>query len=195
MNINSLLRELSGSRPSRWVVDRANLDCWHPSTTDIHIPSLGDSHPPYASISLLCFNRTPFSCSVVCIARPRCCADIAQVASRSEWGEEVSEHNPTSVSLPTTNTIYKVETGNPPAKFRSRPNTRIRSHFYGQSQHRTTTCVCDSIILLSARRPGVLYLLHRVENVVFSSTQLTIIKDLLESHLVFARFVIAVKMG
>ena len=45
MNINSLLRELSGPRPSRRVVDRANLGCWHPSTTDIHIPSLRDSHP------------------------------------------------------------------------------------------------------------------------------------------------------
>ena len=42
MNINNLLRELSGPRPSRWVVDRANLGCWHPSTTDIHIPSLRD---------------------------------------------------------------------------------------------------------------------------------------------------------
>ena len=48
MNINSLLRELSGPRPSRRVVDRANLGCWHPSTTDIHIPSLRDSHPVFA---------------------------------------------------------------------------------------------------------------------------------------------------
>ena len=43
--INSLLRELSEPRPSRGVVDRANLGCWHPSTTDIHILSLRDSHP------------------------------------------------------------------------------------------------------------------------------------------------------
>ena len=45
MNINSLLRELSGPRPSRRVVYRENLGCWHPSTTDIHIPSLRDGHP------------------------------------------------------------------------------------------------------------------------------------------------------
>ena len=45
MNTNSLVRELSGPRPSRRVVDRANLGCWHSSTTDIHIPSLRDSHP------------------------------------------------------------------------------------------------------------------------------------------------------
>ena len=45
MNIDSLLKKLSGSRPSRRVVDRVNLGCWHPSTTDIHISSLRDSHP------------------------------------------------------------------------------------------------------------------------------------------------------
>ena len=46
MNIDSLLRELSGPRPSCRVVDRANnIGYWCPSTTDIHTPGLRDSHP------------------------------------------------------------------------------------------------------------------------------------------------------
>ena len=34
-------------RPLCRVVDRANLGCWYPSTTDTHIPSLRDSHSVY----------------------------------------------------------------------------------------------------------------------------------------------------
>ena len=45
MNINSLLRELSGPRPLRWVEDSAKLGKWHPTRTDMISSSGTDSHP------------------------------------------------------------------------------------------------------------------------------------------------------
>ena len=36
MNIQSLLRKLSGPHPLHRVADSANLGCWHPSTTEIY---------------------------------------------------------------------------------------------------------------------------------------------------------------
>ena len=55
MNINSLLRELSGPRPLFRVRNPAKLGCWHPSATYSLFPSGRDSHslsaPTHANMS------------------------------------------------------------------------------------------------------------------------------------------------
>ena len=65
--INSLLRDLSGPRPSCRVVDRANLGCWYPSMTDIYIPSLTDSHPMLPLINWTTTVSSPQRCYLSCL--------------------------------------------------------------------------------------------------------------------------------
>ena len=44
-NIHRLSRKAEGPRPLRRIVSRANLGYWHPSTTDMILFGVTDSHP------------------------------------------------------------------------------------------------------------------------------------------------------
>ena len=57
MNIRRLLRKAEGPQPLCRVVSRANLGYWHPSTTDIILSGVTDSHPLTTHFTPI--NQTP----------------------------------------------------------------------------------------------------------------------------------------
>ena len=93
MNINSLLRELSGPRelprgpqPVCRVRNPANLGWWHPSTTYPHIPSILS----WQGQSLIVDERQQ-KIFLVSIGTVKCC--ISHQMTASERGTALGQHN------------------------------------------------------------------------------------------------------
>ena len=104
MNIRRLLRKVEGPQPLCRVVSRANLGYWHPSTTDIILSGVTDSHPVQTIRRYNCGGSRTLASKVICVVRLRRLLSSASILPASyRCARMPDRHEECSFAVPPIN--------------------------------------------------------------------------------------------